>query len=370
MADHTTRTRGFSFGHILGARVVVQPATLVMLVLLAFLFSSNGGDSLTRRNFTIGLILALCLIISVFIHEVAHAVAVRAFKREVHEIVLTLWGGHTSFDSRGLTPFVSGVVSFAGPLANLVIAGVVALVVQFTGQTGMGGAVAMWVVWANLLLAAFNALPGIPMDGGRVFEAVVWAATKNRHRGTVAAAWAGRVIAVVVLAGSIALPLMRGGSLSLYTVVWAFVIFSVLWPAASAALKASRTLSRVENVGVRSLMVPAIAVSYEATVEQARALALEGHANEVVILSADGMAAGHFPLALTEAVPEQERAHTSLQTVTMPMPRGATVDVGLAGQELVAHMRDWWGQTDVWAVTEQGQVVGVVRGVDVLKALR
>lgn len=370
MADQQQRTRGISFGHVLGARVVVQPATLVMLVILAFLLSSSGGSGVTRREFTVGLILAVCLVVSVFLHEVAHAVAARAFKREVHEIVLTLWGGHTSFDARALTPLVSGVVSLAGPVANLLISGSVALVVQFTGATGIAGAVAWWVVWANLLLAAFNSLPGIPMDGGRVLESVVWGVTKDRQRGTVVAAWAGRVVAVGVLVASIGVPFLRGGTPSLYTFVWAFIIFGLLWPAATAALNASKTISRMETIGARSLMVTAVGISYEATVLAARELAAHVNAEEVVVLSADGAAAGHFPVSLTDEVPPEERERTQLQSVTMPMPRGAVVDAALMGNEFIVHLREWWGKTEVWVVTERGQIIGVVRAADVLQALQ
>jgi Zn-dependent protease len=369
MAHQAQRTRGISFGHVLGARVVVQPSTLLMLVVLAFLLSSSGGEGITRRGFSVGLILAVCLVLSVFLHEVAHAVAARAFKRDVHEIVLTLWGGHTSFDSRALTPLVNGVVSIAGPIANLVIAGGVAVFLQFTGAEGIAGAVAWWVVWANLLLAAFNALPGIPMDGGRTLESVVWGITKDRNKGTFIAAWGGRVVAVGVLVASVGLPFLRGESPSMYTVIWAFIIFGLLWPAASAALKASKTVVKMESIGARSLMVPAVAIPYTATVAEARDLAARTGAQEVVVLAADGAPSGHYPVALTDEVPEAERAHTHLQSVTMPLPRGAAMDAELVGAEFVTRLREWWGKTEVWVVVDQGRVVGVVRGNDALKAL-
>lgn len=368
MADQTQRTRGFSVGRVLGARVIIQPATLVMLVILAFLLSPTGAG-LTRASFTIGLILALALIASVFLHEVAHAMAARLFKREVHEIVLTLWGGHTSFDSRNLTPVVNGVVSIAGPAANVVIAGIVAIVTQVAQPTGLTHSVMWWIVWANLLLAAFNALPGIPMDGGRVLEAIVWGVTKDRNRGLVVAAWAGRVVAVGVLVASIGLPYLRGSTPSMYTVVWGFVIFSVLWPAASAALKAGTALARVERVGAASVMVPAVSLEYTATVEQAQELAERHGALEVIVLAADGVPAGHFPVTMIDAVPAVERSRTYLQSVTMPIPRGALMESSLMGTEFVHYLQEWWGKTDVWAVVDDGRVVGAIRAADALNAL-
>ncbi|WP_430866870.1 site-2 protease family protein [Demequina aurantiaca] len=369
MADHTPRTKGFSFGHVLGARVVIQPSTLLMLVILAFLLSNSGG-SVTRSGFTIGLILAAALIFSVFLHEVAHAVAARAFGRNVHEIVLTLWGGHTSFDSRNLTPVVNGVVSLAGPAANVVIAGVVAVALQFTQPTGVVGAGLWWIVWANLLLAAFNALPGIPMDGGRALEALVWGVTKDRHRGTIAAAWAGRVIAVGVLVASIGLPFLRGNTPDMFDVLWGFIIFGVLWPAASAALKGSKAMARIDSIGARTIMVSAAPIAFDATVQDASELAARTGAQEIVVLAGDNTPAGHFPVSLIDAVPVSERQHTQLQSVTMPLPRGAQMSPDLRGQEFVQFLRQWWGQTEVWAVVEHGRVIGVVRANDALKAVQ
>lgn len=369
MADQTPRTRGFSLGHVLGARVVVQPSTLLMLVILAFLLSS-GDDGITRRAFTIGLILAAALIVSVFLHEVAHAVAARALGRDVHEIVLTLWGGHTSFDSRNLTPLVNGVVSLAGPAANVVIAGVLAGALQLTTPGGVLGAALWWVVWANLLLAAFNALPGIPMDGGRALEALVWGVTKDRGRGTIVAAWGGRVIAVGVLVGSIAIPFLRGYSPDLFSVIWGFLIFTILWPAASAALKGTKTMARIENIGARSVMVSAVAIPHAATVQEAGDFAAREGAQEVVVLADDGSPAGHFPVEMVDQVPEADRAHTNLQAVTMPMLRGAAMPSTLRGAEFVQFLQQSWGKTDVWVVTEHGRVVGVVRAQDALKAVK
>lgn len=363
------RTRGLSFGRILGARVIVQPATFVMLVILAFLLSP-ADEGFSRGTFVIGLILAVGLIVSVFLHELAHAISARAFGRDVHEIVLTLWGGHTSFDSRNLTPLVNGVVSLAGPAANLVIAGgLLGTFVAFS-PGGLVGSMMWWLIWANLLLAVFNALPGIPMDGGRALEAVVWAATKDRNKGTRIAANAGRVIAVGALAATVAIPVMQGRTPDLISVVWGFVIFSVLWPAASSTLKAAKTLDRIDAIGARSVMVSAVAIPYSATVQEASELAARTGAHEVVVLAADDAPAGHFPVTLINEVPVAERALTHLQSVTMPMPRGAALDADLRGREFVQSLQQWWGQTEVWAVVEDGRVIGVVRAADALKAVQ
>jgi hypothetical protein len=69
-------------------------------------------------------------------------------------------------------------------------------------------------------------------------------------------------------------------------------------------------------------------------------------------------------------VPEAERATTSLQAVTMPLPRGATMDAALTGDDLIAAMRAWWGQTNAWAVLDGDRVVGLLDLEHALKSLQ
>ncbi|WP_084129787.1 site-2 protease family protein [Demequina sp. NBRC 110055] len=380
MTQSPRPTRGLTLGRIFGARIVVQYSTLLMLVILALLFATSGGVELTRRTFTVGLILAVLLFVSVFLHEVAHAAAARSFKRDVNEIVLTLWGGHTSYDARALTPTVMGVTAAAGPVANLVLAGLAWIPLAWgalepTLRDWVLGDVTLylivqWVAWANLVLAIFNALPGIPMDGGRVLESIVWAVTGNRYTGMKAAAWAGRVIAVGVVVVALGIPVLGGRSPDLFDLLWAMLVFAILWPAASNALKVAQALGKRASVTARDLTVAAVTVPHHVTVDQARSAAEAAGAVEVVVLAVDGAAAGHFPAALTDAVEEADRATTGLQSVTMPLPRGAAIDAGAGGDALVDALQQWWGRTDVWVAVDRGEIVGVVRLADAMKALQ
>jgi Zn-dependent protease len=316
------------------------------------------------------MLLAVLLFVSVFIHELAHAIAAWSFGRKVNTIQLTLWGGVTSFDARDLTPKVSGVTAIAGPVAN----GLVALGAWTTLQagilTGTTAGVVNWLVWANVLLAVFNVLPGIPMDGGRVLQAVVWSATGDRLKATRIAGWSGRVLAVVVVLFTIGYPLAQGRGLDLINVAFAFLLFSVIWPSASAAIKAVDSSARRESASVGGLMLPAAGVPYTATVAGARDAAASRNALLAIVLAADGAPAGVATMETMDRVPERQRAHEGLQSVTTPLPRGAVVSSDLAGEQLIERLREWYGRTDSWAVVDGDEVVGVVRLADVVAALQ
>jgi Zn-dependent protease len=368
--QRTTPGRGIRLGSIRGAQILIQPSTLLMLLVLAFIYSGSSDGQVTPHAFSLGMLLAVLLFVSVFIHELAHAIAAWAFGRKVNTIQLTLWGGVTSFDGRDLTPKVSGVTAIAGPFANAVVALGAWTTLQAGILTGTTAAVVQWLVWANVRLAVFNVLPGIPMDGGKVLQAVVWSATGDRLKATRVAGWSGRVLAVVVVIFTVGYPVLQGKGVNLVNVAFAFLLFSVIWPSASAAIRAVDSSERRESASVATLMLAAAGVPYTATVGTARDAATARNASFAIVLAADGAPAGVATMETMNRVPEQQRQHEGLQSVTTPLPRGAVVASDLAGEQLIERLREWYGRTDSWAVMDGDEVVGVVRLADVLSALQ
>jgi Zn-dependent protease len=359
MAITGRETRGWVVGRVLGARVVVQWSSLLMMVVLALVWGQASGGGYSRQSLAMGLEYTVIVFGSVFLHEFAHALAGRAFGREIKEIVLTLMGAHTSFDGRNLSAVASGVIAAAGPAMNAVL-GLGAFAIANAGVSGGVRAVLVNVAVVNLFLALFNMLPGIPMDGGKVLEAVVWGIGGRQRLGTVVAAWGGRVVAIGILVFVAALNFRPGHQVDLFSLMWVALIFSFLWPASTAALRGAGVQERVDAVTVLALMQPAIGIRYDATVAAAMREAIKANAEQVVVLSADGHAAGHFAVAGALEVPEERRDATGLAAVTIPLPRGAEVRSDLAGRAVLEHVREWWGKTDAVAVMDDGEVVGVV----------
>src|SRR5690606_7443361 len=106
----------------------------------------------------VALLVALGLLLSVLVHEAAHALSARGFGLTVRRIVADLMGGHTAFDGR-TTPLSQGVTALSGPMANLALAGVSFGVVQVL-DTGVVAYLAQMLTRVNVLLALFNLLPG------------------------------------------------------------------------------------------------------------------------------------------------------------------------------------------------------------------
>ncbi|UTT46699.1 M50 family metallopeptidase [Micrococcus luteus] len=190
-------------GTIAGAPVRLSWSWLLIAAVITLAFGpqiQRALPSLGGGAYAVALGYAVLLALSVLVHEAAHALTGRAFGQRTEEIALTLWGGHTQFRSPSARPLDTVLTAMAGPAGNLVLAGLAHLAARAVPGPSVPALLLEVTVWANLLLAAFNALPGTPLDGGRMVESAVWAATGSRARGVEAAGWAGRVVAVGVLA--------------------------------------------------------------------------------------------------------------------------------------------------------------------------
>jgi Zn-dependent protease/CBS domain-containing protein len=129
---------------------------------------------------------------SIILHELAHAVTARAFRLPVHGITLVFWGGYTETHSSERGPLASFLIAAAGPFTTLALAG--AFWLGAAATQGVLSAILGNLAFLSLLFAGLNALPGFPVDGGRMLLAVVWGITRNRFVALRVAGWGGVVV--------------------------------------------------------------------------------------------------------------------------------------------------------------------------------
>ena len=115
----------------------------------------------------------------------------------MRRILLYPLGGFSEIEREPPTPGREFLVSAAGPALSLALAaagyGLMHVVSRGHHPRHPGPASSCW---ANLVVGIFNLLPGLPLDGGRMLRAVIWKLTGRQSTATIAAAWAGRVLAV------------------------------------------------------------------------------------------------------------------------------------------------------------------------------
>lgn len=142
---------------------------------------------------------------SVIAHELAHSLVARRFGIETRSISLNFFGGLSWLSRQAVRPVEELAYTIAGPATNLLIALVCgAGVAAFDGRAEVAAAVLGQLALLNLSLAAFNMIPGAPLDGGRVLRSLVWLATGSYEKGTIVASVAGQGVGALVMMGGLA----------------------------------------------------------------------------------------------------------------------------------------------------------------------
>ncbi|MET0799564.1 MAG: site-2 protease family protein [Actinomycetota bacterium] len=133
---------------------------------------------------------------SVLLHESAHAVMARGLDLPVSGITLVFWGGATETKASARGPLGEFLVAFVGPATTLALAGAFWVGEQLTN--GLVAETMASLAYLSLIFAAFNALPGFPLDGGRMLLAAVWGLTGDRRTAMRVAGLGGIVVGVAV----------------------------------------------------------------------------------------------------------------------------------------------------------------------------
>src|SRR5260370_495106 len=157
------------------------------------------GDALA---WTLGIVTTLALFVSVFGHELSHALMGRTEGIEIEEIVLHPFGGLARLRTQPENPKAEFRIAVAGPAASFIFS-----LVAFAGmiltamlQFNFGTAFFFFIGAGNLLLAVFNLFPGYPLDGGRVLRAVIWKRSGNIREATRIAGFCGQLMSLVLIA--------------------------------------------------------------------------------------------------------------------------------------------------------------------------
>ena len=198
--ERPVRNWGIPLGRVAGVPVFLTASWLVLAVLIMITYQ---GYLAVRRPelpqslaYLVGAGLVLSLLVSVLLHELGHALTARRFGIGVRGITLELLGGYTELDRDAPSPAVELLVSLAGPAVSLVLGAVAAAAAAVLPDRTLLEELAFQLALSNLVVAAFNVLPGLPLDGGRALRAGIWALSRDRHLGDRVAGWVGRLVAV------------------------------------------------------------------------------------------------------------------------------------------------------------------------------
>ncbi|MFJ4978996.1 site-2 protease family protein [Streptomyces coeruleorubidus] len=370
---------GLLMGRPFGVPVYVAPSWFLVAALITWVF---GGQlervlpELGASRYLVSLFFAVAFYASVLVHELAHTVAALRFKLPVRRIQLQFFGGVSEIEKEAETPGREFVLAFVGPLLSLALAGVFYAAVQTVEPGTVPGVLLAGLMISNLIVAAFNLLPGLPLDGGRMLRAVVWKITGKPMTGTVAAAWVGRALAVSVLIG---LPLLtQSGALGAEAVdnvgmdtvldaLLAAILAAIIWTGAGNSLRMARLREHLPELRARALTRRAVPVETHTPLSEALRRANAAGARALVVVDAHGNPVSLVREAAIVGVPEHRRPWVAVSGLAQDLTDGMRVSAELSGEELLDALRAT-PATEYLVVEETGEIYGVLSAADVERA--
>jgi len=353
-------------GRPFGIPVYVSPTWFVVAIVITVMFEPQVAEHVGRPfSYVVALAYAVLLYASVLLHEIGHSVVARFFGLPVRAITLHILGGVSEIEQEPRTPGREFLVAAAGPLLSLVLgaAGYATLVLVPLPDVAVLLIQALTI--ANLIVGVFNLLPGLPLDGGRIVRAAVWKVTGRQRTATVAAGWAGRVVAVAVLVLGAVLSVSDGGSRWL-TVVWAALVASFIWVGAGEAIRVARIRDRIPLLSARALARRAIQVPQTTPLAEAVRRAQEAGAGAIVVVGHDDDPLGIVSETAVLATPEHRRPWVDAASLTRALDPGMILPADISGADLVAAISRA-PASEYLLVEPTGELFGVLAAEDISK---
>lgn len=352
----------------LGIPVYISPYWLVFAVLLVFMYADSMGASVGSRadSYLVATAFVVLLYASVLVHELAHCAVARAFGMPVRRVLLYPLGGYSEIEQEPSAPGREALMSGAGPIVSLALAAAgygLALVMP----AGMPRLVVYQLFWANMLVGIFNLLPGLPLDGGRIFRAGVWKLTGRPVTATIVAAWAGRVLAMALVGLALAGQSSQGTSFFSLSWLWLIVIAGFVWIQSSQAIRAAKIRERLPGVRARALARRAIPVAASLPLAEAVRRAQASGARALVVVDHQNTPTAIVSESAVQATPEARRPWVEAGSLARTLAPGLVLSADLVGLDLVKAVQTT-PATEYLLIEPSGEVFGVLASADLDRA--
>lgn len=368
---NTLMTRhNIPLGRILGIPIGLDYSWFAIFALLTWMlagsyYPAEFKDWPPLLYWFMGTVTAIIFFVSILLHELGHCVVALRYHIPVRSITLFLFGGVAQIGGDPPSAIAEFFVAIAGPLVSLALA-----LCFYLAQPMVSGiepllGLAKYLAYINLAVVLFNLIPGYPLDGGRVFRAIVWAITKNMRRATLIAANVGRFFAFLFIFIGV-WQMFRGnfgGGLWIAFIGW------FLDNAASAQVQHVMFQGLLAGHKVSQAMsTHCAAVSVDLPLQQLVEEYILGGGQRCFLVNRDGNTVGLITLHQIKKVPRPEWATTNVAQVMLPLEQSQCIDPDSELWVALQKMdRDGVNQIPV---TRDHHVIGLLSRGDVITFLR
>jgi Zn-dependent protease/CBS domain-containing protein len=359
-----------SLGRVFGIPLRLHYTWFIIFALVTYslvLYTADQPYPIGQR-IILGILTSLLFFASIITHELAHSILAIRNNITVKEITLFVFGGVSQITKEATHPRAELLIAIVGPLTSLALAGIfygLHLLLAGTQQI-LAASLMWWLAWINVFLAVFNLIPGFPLDGGRIFRALVWQRTHDYQRATRIATKVGQGIAYAFIAGGIAFLLFFQFWLN---GLWLIFIGWFLNNAARASYQ--QVLLRDALIGITVRQVtdyscPLIPPDLN-LMELVQQYILPTGRN-CFLISWGAELEGMVTLQQIKKVPRTSWAITSVQDIMTPASK---LKVAYADQDILSVLQEMNGESaNHIPVMETGKVIGIINREDIARFLR
>ena len=302
---------------------------------------------------------------SVFLHELGHALVSRYYRIPVRSITLEMLGGRTEMAAEAERPKAEALIALAGPAVSAVLGLIgVAAVVMIPPHT-ISAQFAFQVAACNILVAVYNALPGLPLDGGQALRALVWAVKGDKHLASRVAGRVGRGVAVAT--GAAGAVLYYTDLVGLLAILFGFMVAAMLWVGATRAIQLGTIGARFHLLEVTRLLRRAVEVVPGTPLAEVLRRVADQDAAGALVVDSGGHAQALMTSASVEAVPRERRPWVRVDDVSRSLDPDTVWNPRWRGEEVIRAMRRH--PANEYAVVEDGLPLGIVRSADIVAML-
>jgi Zn-dependent protease len=194
----------YLLGSIFGIPLSLDSSWFLIFGLLTWMLADNYYPAEFSNwppalYWIMGAVTAACYFACILLHEIGHSLVALWYRIRVRSITLFMFGGVAQIEDGAPHAGAEFLIALAGPLVNFILAFICYEILPvFSGNAPLL-ALIKYLAYINLALGLFNLIPGFPLDGGRVFRAIVWAITRDARRATLIAANVGLAFAYLFI---------------------------------------------------------------------------------------------------------------------------------------------------------------------------
>lgn len=327
-----TRAKGLRVGSYAGAPIVFTSSWIILGVLLIVMFAP-----IARRNWPeigawsygiSGLVVAI-LGLSTLVHEMAHAITAHKSGLKITAINVTFWGGATHLATTSPTPLKRALISGAGPLSNLALAGFSAILWQFAQEWSIWWALLAVLTFVNLFVGVLNLFPALPLDGGGLVEAAVWAVKKDHYVAGRITARISQVLGVTLALSPFVWMAATRVRIDMVLIIWCVILGAAMFSTGSAIRQRPPTkpVSREIFLPARAIASHAMLSELPERIASLARVELPAYPDQAVIVlrEPNGQISGWVDPQASAQVPRSLAATTPVKSVSQSLPPEAVV---------------------------------------------